>query len=286
MGGKIRRVSDRDLGELCFPAGDQIMAPFIDEHHTYIPSEIEWLKQQVFPGSNCLNVGANVGYFTLWMSRLCQDEGRVWALEPNPTLLPLLAQNIDSRNLTNVTVLPVAAGDANGEAELFQNEWNFGDSRVFDPRKTDGGGDHRHFGFDESPGSISVPIVRVDTVLDGERIDVVLLDTQGWEHFVLRGMSATIKRWKPIILAEFTPSWIHDLGEDPEVVIAEYISYGYSVSILEHATPRTLLAREVLPAIAETDLWFVNLVLTPKHVPWRVRRTRTRSKVVTKNKTN
>jgi hypothetical protein len=69
MGGKIRRVSDRDLGELWFPAGDQIMAPFIDEHHTYIPSEIEWLKQQVLPGSNCLNVGANVGYFTLWIVR-------------------------------------------------------------------------------------------------------------------------------------------------------------------------------------------------------------------------
>ena len=268
---------DRDLGDISFPVGDQIIAPFIEEHHTYISSEIEWLEQHVFAGSNCLNVGANVGYFALWMSRLCLEQGRVWAVEPNPTLIPLLKENLEARNLKNVTVLPVAAGAENGQVSLFQNEWNFGDSRVFDPRMTDGGGDHRHFGFDELPGSIPVPMVKLDTVLDGERIDVVLLDTQGWEHFVLRGMSATLKKWKPVILTEFTPSWIHDLGEDPEDVIAEYMSYGYSVSILEHASPRALRASEVLPAIAETGLWFVNLVLTPKHIPWRVRRARFQS---------
>jgi FkbM family methyltransferase len=212
------------------------------------------------------------------MSRLCLEQGRVWAVEPNPTLIPLLEENIEARNLKNVTLLPVAAGAENGEASLFQNEWNFGDSRVFDPRMTDGGGDHRHFGFDELPASILVPIVKLDTVLDGERIDVVLLDAQGWEHFVLRGMSETLKKWKPVILTEFTPSWIRDLGEDPEDVIAEYMAFGYSVSILEHASPRALRAKEVLPAIAETGLWFVNLILTPKHIPWRARRTRPRSK--------
>jgi len=86
----IQTVIDNQLGEIIFPAGDNVMAPTIHRDGAWEENEINWLKENVSPGDHCLNIGANVGYFSIWLGKLVSESGRVTAFEPNPNLIPFL----------------------------------------------------------------------------------------------------------------------------------------------------------------------------------------------------
>ena len=111
---RLQTVHDRRLGPLLFPAQDAVMAPAISASGEWEPEEIRWLCQQVQPGMTCVNVGANVGYFSSWMSRLTGPDGQVFAFEPNPVLLPLLRENLANAAYPNVEIIPAAGGAQEG----------------------------------------------------------------------------------------------------------------------------------------------------------------------------
>ena len=109
-------VNDKRLGQLHFPKNDNIMAPFIQSEGIWDPNEFQWLEDNIKSGDHCLNVGANVGYFTILMSLLSGEQGTVNALEPSKELLLYLKKNIADRKIRNVTVHPFAAGARNERA--------------------------------------------------------------------------------------------------------------------------------------------------------------------------
>ena len=251
------------MGSFHFPVGDNVIAPYIQSHGIWEPCEHEWLLQNVKNQNNCLNVGANVGYFTILMAILVGESGFVSALEPNKVLLPFLQKNIDIRALKNVRVYPYAAGSEQQKARFYINRRNYGDGRMFDPRITTGGGDWQKFGFDRVPQKTKVQMVRVDD-LHLEDIDIVLIDTQGFDHLVLRGMTKTIQKHPPKILTEFVPQWIEDLGENPVEVIKEYKSWGFKVESTDLPDLNHLNEEDFIKGILGSESFFTNLALTPK----------------------
>ncbi len=261
-----RIVKDSFLGPVLFPKADQVMAPFIDERGTWEPDEIEWLKNAIKTGDSCLNIGANVGYFSKWMLRLSSPAGSLIAVEPNPVLIPLLKANLECETNKKFEIFEVAAGDSNSEGEtvLFLNEKNFGDSRVFDPRGRSGQHDHTWHGFDEIPVQVKVNIVPIDKILHGRRVDVVLIDTQGWDYFVLKGIRDTIRRWRPKVLFELTPEWLLALGHDPVEILNECRSWGYLLGCPELGLQPGVSPISILEALSvRVDLDHVNVSLTP-----------------------
>jgi FkbM family methyltransferase len=152
---------------------------------------------------------------------LVGESGRVTAFELNPNLIPFFNVNIQNSKLKNIKLRQVAVGNRSGFQWLFLNEKNFGDSRMFDPRITSGGGNYRDHGFSKIPRRRLVRIVKLDNLIN-TKIDIVLIDTQGYDHEVLRGMKAVIENFRPKILTEFVPQWLSDMGEDPLKVLDEY----------------------------------------------------------------
>ena len=259
-----QRVRDRRLGEILFPGADRVMSEIITETGQWEPAELTWLSRHIEPGMTCVDVGANVGYFACWMSRLTGPRGSVVAIEPRPDLLPLLRRNIAQLAYPNVTVVPKAAGASCDTVRLFLNERNHGDSRAFDPRLTTGGGTHVDHGFAESPAWTDVAGVTVDSLFPDRPVHVVLTDTQGWDHQVLRGMRQTILRHQPVILTEFVPQWVSDLGEDPADVLEEYRSWGYRLSSPDLDLEESPDGSTVLAAIRESSRYFANIALIPE----------------------
>jgi FkbM family methyltransferase len=198
------------------------------------------------------------------MSRLAGVAGRVWAVEPNPQLTGLLTENISAAGLPNVTVIAHAAGATHGTTLLWLNETNFGDSRVFDPRLTNGGGDYQAHGFPLEPKAVTVEVRTIDAILDGSRLDVALIDTQGWDHEVLRGMRKTLERDHPWVLTEFVPSWVRDLDEDPVRVLEEYRSWGYVLGSPDLTLPPDPTPDQILSAIDASKSWYANIELMPR----------------------
>ena len=106
-------VYDDELGAIHFPKNDSVMVPFIQKMGTWDPNEFQWLQRSVKPGDSCLNIGANVGYFTILMSMLAGETGSVNAFEPNQDLIKLMKKNLSDRNIDNVKLHEIAVGDKN-----------------------------------------------------------------------------------------------------------------------------------------------------------------------------
>jgi len=95
-------------------------------------------------------------------------------------------------------------------------------------------GGHHAFARDEASQSIEVPAVRLDDLLTSDtRIDVVKVDIQGMDHAALEGMTDTLRRDRPTVLAEFAPMLIADFGDEPTSVLALYRRLGFSVASIE-----------------------------------------------------
>jgi FkbM family methyltransferase len=147
------------------------------------------------PGDVCVDVGANVGYFTLLASRLVGPEGHVYALEPEPQAYEALCSNLELNAVSNVTALALAAGAEARLAPLFvPPAGNLG--RVSLRRQPD------------LPASREelVSVRTVSSLVSGaelERLRLVKIDVEGYEVEVLRGLEELLEAGvRPAVLVE------------------------------------------------------------------------------------
>ncbi len=162
------------------------------------------LRGLLAPGQRALDVGANVGLYTVIMARAVGPTGHVWSFEPAPATAGLLRANVGLNRLRNVTVAAVAAGDSEGEAELLE----FPDG--MDVYNSVGAG-VRPAERVSAVRSVRVPAVTLDGYAAREgirRIDVLKVDVEGAEERVLRGAVGLLRRSPGIVvLAEmYEPS--------------------------------------------------------------------------------
>jgi FkbM family methyltransferase len=263
IGAQVK-VFDSELGDLLFPKEDTVMVPIISRDGIWEKEEVDWLKEHVTKGSVCLNIGSNVGYFALQMAKLTGPEGFVYAVEPNRDVLPFLKLNVKNSGYKNVKVIKKAASNKGGVRKLYLNRVNFGDSRLFDPRSTLGGGNHLEMGFKNKPSYRLVRAIKIDDALKDKKIDIVLIDTQGFDHLVIQGMREIISQFKPKILTEFVPQWISDMGWDPLEVLEEYKDHGYQIMSLDFDVKSPVSPKKLLSDIKQSKKLYTNLSLLPK----------------------
>ncbi len=191
---------------------------------SYEPSTDELLRSLVSSGDTVVDVGANVGWFSMLAARLVGPAGRVLAVEPNPANCRLIERSAAENGFTGVTVLPVAASDRSGMAAL----------------ETDGS-NGRMVLLDRAPPtalscSFVVPLERLDELVGRaglERVDVLKIDVEGAEALVLRGASGTIARHRPAIVCEVFPALMRaTAGIEPRSFLAELRQLGYRLSVV------------------------------------------------------
>lgn len=76
------------------------------------------IESNLGPGDVFLDVGANVGFFTLTASRIVGPEGAVHSFEPVPQLAGLLRRTVEVNSLTNVAVVEAAVGAKSGDGTM------------------------------------------------------------------------------------------------------------------------------------------------------------------------
>ncbi|MDR7571021.1 MAG: FkbM family methyltransferase [Armatimonadota bacterium] len=158
-----------------------------------------FLEDFLRPGMTVVDVGANLGYFTLIAARAVGPTGRVIALEPFPESYRLLQKNIKTNNQRNVFPLPLAAGAQPGTAKLYfyrQANWN---------------GLFTHTG--EPLGWVNVEVRPLDQILANEpRVDMIRMDVEGAELEVLEGGRKILDTFGPVIAMEVHPAFIGPVG--------------------------------------------------------------------------
>jgi hypothetical protein len=84
----------------------------------YEPNKFCWLARILRPGTTLVEVGANMGLYTLFAARRVTESGCVLAIEPSSREMAALRNNVERNALKNVSLLPVALSDATAEVEL------------------------------------------------------------------------------------------------------------------------------------------------------------------------
>ena len=89
------------------------------------------IKQEVKEGNNVIDIGANIGYFTLLFAKLVGPNGKVFAFEPDPTNFSILKKNIEENNYDNVILSQKAISDKTETTKLFLCKFSNGMQNVF-----------------------------------------------------------------------------------------------------------------------------------------------------------
>lgn len=179
-------------------------------------------------GGTFIDVGANIGFYSLLASQRVGSTGRVHAFEIDPRPLHCLRKTVARFDLPNIDIIEAAVSSIDGYV------W-------YQPQR-----EHGHNRIDVSfKAGRKVRSIKLDTwVADVglQRVDALKIDVEGAEFLVLDGSRATIARFKPIILCE--------IGSDGSVfgktsVDIEQLlhSLDYSTEHLDHVHTPTILAR-------------------------------------------
>lgn len=249
-------VEDADVGPILTHPEDIAVGYWIRTAKTWEPGEGRFLRSILKPGMHALDVGANIGYFTLLMARQVGPSGRVLAIEAEPENFRYLRANVELNGLANVELLPVAAHRTAGLVTITRNTENPGGSRV----------------VGQSGGQTwPVQAVRLDDVLDPEMpIDVIKIDIEGMDHAAVESLERTIQRWRPTVLVELNPGNTEAFGDVPREVLRFYRELGFEVRLLGGDALR--LNRESEMDLGE--LLLDNLVVTPATEDEIIERTR------------
>lgn len=172
-------------------------------------------RRLVKPGMTVLDIGANIGFYTLFFSDLVGPEGRVYAFEPDELNFKYLKHNAEHKK--NVVFVPRAVTEKTGEIRLYRSEVNNADCKTYDS------GENRK--------SSAVQGVAIDDYFqNGEKVNVIKMDVQGYEYFALKGMPKTIARSPQVLMAgEFWPFALQKSGADPKAFIELLENSGFKI---------------------------------------------------------
>lgn len=175
-----------------------------------------------------LDIGAHVGLYSL-VAAHANPSARVVAFEPYKPAFERLLHNVQLNKVTNVTCIDLALGERTGEALLFHvpegTPLGLPSSSSLSPS----------FGS-QLPAATSsrVHLTTVDALAESEgwEVDLVKIDTESTEADVIRGMRATIDKWRPVIFCEVLAG-----SSDAEVITGLLAPLGYQFYLLTDRGP-------------------------------------------------
>jgi FkbM family methyltransferase len=241
--------------------GDDLVSREIARQRIWEPYETELLIERLGPGQVFVDVGANIGYYSLIADQLVGESGSIYAFEPEQKNFAVLERNLQNCLCSEVHLHQAGLSDVTREGVLFLSPDNWGDHRVSAAQ-------------DRSVQAIE--LMCGDDLLADRHIDFLKIDTQGAEYQVVKGLQNTINSnsaWLDIII-EYWPWGLAASGSSAEALIELIDCFRMPIQIIDH------LANRLVPASttdllefaeqtrrAEVPQGFINLLLSSSGDP-------------------
>jgi FkbM family methyltransferase len=238
---------------------DQFISNYLARDRIWEPFETEIFCRLCKPGDFVLDLGANIGWYTVIASRLTGNVGKIVSFEPDLTNLTLLNKNVAmSGGVAAVEIMNIALGDREENGKLFISENNLGDHRLFSD------GTQRE--------TLDVQVKTLDSFFAKSihKPTIVKSDTQGSEARILRGAANLFEEgWRPILILEFWPFGLVNSGDDPLELWKWLISLEYILYELSEGYPKLVpltedrLHTRISSDISPDSMGFINLLCLP-----------------------
>jgi FkbM family methyltransferase len=202
-------------------------------NNSYEPHLTSIFETYCQKGMTVVDVGANVGYYTLLASQLVGPSGRVLAFEPNSENVRLLLASLQRSGATNVEVLPVACDLQRGWT-AFRNHTGSNGGVMDDADLL-------------QPCTI-VPTFTLDELVEGD-VGFLKMDVEGAEGRVVKGAQKLLEKCRPVVTSELSCTMIQNVSHvDAESYLRVFTDLGYSVNHIVRETS------EVVSYKSERDL--------------------------------
>lgn len=182
------------------------------------------LQSILSPGMVAVDVGANIGVYTVCAARAVGNGGTVYSFEPDPETFHTLRQNVRANGLKNVELRPFALSDRSGEVPLYRIEglstWN------------------NLFAGDADGAAVPVQAVTLDEAIPKTvRVDLIKMDAEGAEPFIWRGMKRLLADNPQLrIVLEFAPGHLLRAGASPKNFLRDIAGAGFAASRIDEKT--------------------------------------------------
>ena len=205
--------------------------------------ELFFLKELVKPGFYCLDIGANLGYYSTMLSKIVGETGKVIAVEPIPMFCKILKKNVKMSHRDNVEIYNFALGDKNEVVKMGTPErggvFRHGLTKLVESS------DDNYARFYE------VEMKKPDELFGNlNRLDFVKCDVEGYEHFVFENMTAVIEKFKPVIQVELNGD------ENRQKVISVLGGLGYKPHYLNQNKQLVLADNKIIDN-PKSDFYFL-----------------------------
>ena len=187
------------------------------------------IKNNVKDGDNVIDLGANIGYFTLILAKLVGPTGKVFAFEPDPRNLALLKKNVEYNNYKNVIIVPKAVSNVNDKCTLYTGQKTFGQNKIYKPKKTK---TQKFIPIDSETVRLD-DFFKTNGLLD--KISFIKMDVEGAEFLALSGMKEILKLNKNIkIFTEAEISYLEDAGSSYDQFIDLLTENDFTFSLVDN----------------------------------------------------
>jgi FkbM family methyltransferase len=242
---------------------EELILGFFGRGQFYEPEVAAVFNRAIQPGDTVLDVGANVGIFTIQAAALAGPAGHVVAFEPASANLRRLAANLALNDLTNITVVDRPVSDQIGEVTFHLSGDDPGRHSLWNPAAHPDDQNSR-----AEPRSVAMTTTTIDAELARLHLGpprVIKIDTEGAEHRVLAGAINLLTEFEiPYIVAELHDFGLAQMGSSPAGLRGFMADLGYDTFLLYHdgSLPK-LVPRET----AIDSRFFLNILFsTPADV--------------------
>lgn len=231
-------------------ARDTSLLPSLVVRGYWEPGVTRALLRLLRPGQRVVEVGANVGWFSLLFASRVAPGGSVTAFEANPRMIDLLRRTLAANGLAGgVRVVPLAVSDRPGRATLHRLRRQQGSSSLHPI------GPAELAGWDDEAVPLEVEATSLDAFFGSAAPlpDLIKIDAEGAEPAILRGAQRLLDAARDVqLVLEFRPDVLARAGHDPRDFLAWLEQRGFRLhAITPHGRCRPVTADRLLVSEAE-----------------------------------
>lgn len=186
----------------------------------YSPDILEIFRRCIKPGDEVVDIGGNIGYFTVQLAQLVTSSGRVYSFEPDPRSYKQLLQSVEAKNMNWVQIFPIALSNNHGNIDFYLSPQLGWSTAV----------KNSHL---QNCYPITVETTTLDSLLVHKRITnkirLIKLDVEGFEEKVISGMLTVLERCRPILIMEVNNRMLSANGNDCSSLLSILKSLDFNV---------------------------------------------------------
>jgi FkbM family methyltransferase len=222
--GKI--MATTITGSRLYLFGDDIsVAPHIISRGFYEIEVTRFLSRYIKPNMVIVEIGANIGYHTVYMGTCLKNKGYMYIFEAMPRTFELLQDNIHINGLRNVAVCEnKAVYDKSGEVSFSYLKKQHGSSGVIDKQKIEEL-------YKDSSETFTLPCISLDEYIKEKAIghvDFVKIDAEGAESKILQGMKKVLSQDSCTLLIEIAQELLEKAGHSTKEMLSFIEKYGFT----------------------------------------------------------